>query len=269
MFFYLPEKYFNCDVEWSYHGLMAVIAVINQKGGVAKTTTAINVASNWARMGKKVLLIDLDPQSSATKAIFGDQEFDVSIYDVLIGQVSMEDAVRHSNTFGIDVVPAEIMLSGIDIQLAAQIGREQVLRKKIDPIAKDYDAVLIDCSPSLGLLTVNALMASKDIVIPICPEYFSMKGIELILETLKNIRAGLGYMVGIRGIVITRYKNRKIVKEVLEDVQNRYGIKVFETFIPDSILVEEAHHEHMPVLEYAPNCQASKAYSELSRELWQ
>ncbi len=248
---------------------MAIISVINQKGGVAKTTTSINVASSWARMGKKVLLIDLDPQSSATKAIFGDLEFDKTIYDVLMGTIMAEEAVQYSDRFGIHVIPAEIMLSGVDIQLAAQIGRETVLKKRLDVISREYDAILIDCSPSLGLLTVNALLASKDIIIPICPEYFSMKGIELILDTLKNIRAGLGYKVGIRGIVITRYRNRKIVKEVIDDVAAKYGIKVLENYIPDSISVEEAHHEHLPVFAYAPGSSASKAYVELSKELWQ
>jgi chromosome partitioning protein len=247
---------------------MSVVSVINQKGGVAKTTTSINVAASWAKMGKKILLIDLDPQSSATKAIFGDQEFDSTVYDVICNGLQAEKAIVHSETFNIDVIPAEIMLSGIDIQLAPQFGREQFLRRRLTPIKSRYDAIIIDCSPSLGLLTINALMASDDIIIPICPEYFSMKGIDLILSTLQNIRAGLGHKVGVRGIVITRYRNRKVIKDVIEQVQKNYGLRVFKDFIPDNIVVEEAHHHHKPVTQHSPSSAASKAYKHLAKELW-
>ncbi|MCB0357111.1 MAG: ParA family protein, partial [Bdellovibrionales bacterium] len=132
---------------------------------------------------------------------------------------------------------------------------------------QNYDHVFIDCSPSLVLLTINALMASKDIIIPICPEYFSLKGIELILETLKNIRVGLGHKVNVKGVVITRYKNRKIAREVIEKVQEEYQLRVFTDYIPDSIAVEEAHHIHQPVFNYAPRNPASKAYLKLSKGL--
>ncbi len=247
---------------------MAVVSVINQKGGVAKTTTSLNVASNWAAMGKRVLLIDLDPQSSATKAVFGDQEFEKTIFDVVMNQCLIEDTIVHSDRFDFDVVPAEILLSGIDLQLAAHFGRETILRRKLEPILRRYDAILFDCSPSLGLMTVNALMASQDIIIPICPEYFSLKGIELILQTLQNIRTGLGYKVGVRGVVITRFRDRRIAKKVIEDVQEVYGLKVYSNYIPDNIAVEEAHHDHSPVHKYAPKCAAAKAYTSLAKELW-
>ena len=247
---------------------MSVVSVINQKGGVAKTTTSLNVASSWAAMGKKVLLIDLDPQSSATKAIFGDQDFEKTIFDVVMGACQIEETIVRSEPFGIDVIPAEILLSGIDVQLAAHFGRETILRRKLDPIVRKYDSILFDCSPSLGLMTVNALMASKDIIIPICPEYFSLKGIELILDTLQNIRTGLGYKVGIRGVVITRFKDRRIAREVIRQVQETYGLKVYSNYIPDNIAVEEAHHKHAPVYKYAPNCGAAKAYTQLAKELW-
>ncbi len=247
---------------------MSVVAVINQKGGVAKTTTSINVAAAWAHMGKRVLLIDLDPQSSATKAIFGDQDFENTVYDVICDRLQAEKAIVHSPTFNIDVMPAEILLSGIDIQLAPQFGREQFLKRRLSPIKSRYDAIIIDCSPSLGLLTVNALMASDDIIIPICPEYFSMKGIELILNTIKNLRAGLGHKVDVRGIVITRYRNRKIIKDVIDQVAKDYGLRVFNEYIPDNIAVEEAHHHHLPVFQHSPGSKASKAYTQLAKELW-
>lgn len=248
--------------------MSVTVSVINQKGGVAKTTTSLNVASSWAKQGKKILLIDLDPQSSATKAVFGDREFEKTIYDVVINQAAIEDVIVHSEGFGIDVIPAEIMLSGIDMQLAAHFGREQILRRKIEPIAHKYDSILIDCSPSLGLMTVNALLASKDIIIPICPEYFSMKGIELILNTLQNIRVGLGYKVGVRGVVITRFRDRRIVKDVIQQVRDKYDLHVYSSYIPDNIAVEEAHHRHRPVHTHAPHSPAAKAYMNLSKELW-
>jgi chromosome partitioning protein len=246
---------------------MSIVSVINQKGGVAKTTTSLNVAASWAKMGQKVLLIDLDPQSSATKAIFGDRDFERTIYDVIMGHSTAEEVIVHSADFDIDVIPAEIMLSGIDMQLAAHFGREKILKRKLEAVAKNYDSIIIDCSPSLGLMTINALLASKDIIIPICPEYFSLKGIELILSTLQNIRVGLGYKVGIRGVVITRFRDRKIVKEVIKQVRDQYNLHVYDSFIPDNIAVEEAHHNHRPVHKYSPESSASKAYLALSKEL--
>lgn len=247
---------------------MSVISVINHKGGVAKTTTSINVAASWARMGKRVLLIDLDPQASATHAIFGKREFDSTVYDVLINRSRITETIIHSDDYKIDVLPSELMLSGVDIQLAAQYGRERILKRSLDMIKRIYDAIIIDCSPSLGLLTVNALLASDEILIPICPEYFSIKGIELIMNTIDNIRAGLGHKVEVKGIVITRFRSRKVVLKVMEELRSAYAFKVFDSFIPDNIAIEEAHHHHKPVFEYAPRSKGSIAYKNLSEELW-
>lgn len=246
----------------------SVVSFINQKGGVAKTTTAINVASQWAKEGKKVLLIDLDPQSSATKALFGNEDFEDTIYDVLTGEVEAADAVVHSPNYGIDVIPSEIMLSGIEIILASKFGRESILKRALGEIKEEYDIIVIDCSPSLGLLTVNALIASKDIVIPICPEYFSLMGIDLILETLKNIQTGLGHTINVRGIIISKYRNRKIVEKVISDLKSNYSIPVFNNYIPESIAVEEAHHKHKPLHAFAPKNPAGLAMANLAQEMW-
>lgn len=246
----------------------SVVSFINQKGGVAKTTTAINVASQWAKEGKKVLLIDLDPQSSATKALFGDEDFEDTIYDVLTGEVDAREAVVHSPNYGIDVIPSEIMLSGIEIILSSKFGRESILKRSLGEIKEDYDVIVIDCSPSLGLLTVNALIASKDIVIPICPEYFSLMGIDLILETLKNIQTGLGHKINVRGIIISKYRNRKIVEKVITDLKTNYSIPVFNNYIPESIAVEEAHHKHKPLHAFAPKNPAGLAMANLAQEMW-
>lgn len=245
-----------------------IVSFINQKGGVAKTTTAINVSSQWAKLGKKVLLVDLDPQSSATRSIFGDKEFDNTIYDILTTEIKAKEAVVRSDSFGIDVIPSEVLLSGIEIMLSSKFGRETILKRCLNEIRNDYDIVVIDCSPSLGLLTVNALMASDDIVIPICPEYFSLKGIELILETLKNIHAGLGHKINVRGIIISKYRNRRIVDKVIRDLRTNYAIPVFNNFIPDSIVVEEAHHKHLPMHQFSPKNAAGLALSNLAMEMW-
>ncbi len=245
-----------------------VVSFINQKGGVAKTTTAINVAAQWAKEGKKVLLIDLDPQSSATRAIFGDQDFEDTVYDVLTNEIEASDAIVHSDTFDIDVIPSEIMFSGIEIILASKFGRESILKRCLAEVKEQYDIVVIDCSPSLGLLTVNALIASKDIVIPICPEYFSLKGIDLILETLKHIHQGLGHKVEVRGIIISKYRNRRIIEQVISDLRTNYAIPVFNNYIPESIVVEEAHHRHMPMLQYSPKNPAGLALANLATEMW-
>lgn len=247
---------------------MAIISIINQKGGVAKTTTSVNVAAAWSQTGKKILLIDLDPQASATKSIFGEKDFDKTIFDVLINKLPPEEAVIHSDVFGIDVIPSEILLSGVDIQIAAHFGREKILKQKLEIIKKKYDATIIDCPPSLGLLTINALMASRDIIIPICPEYFSLKGIELILETLSNIRTGLGHKINVRGIIISRFRDRKIAKTTIDEIKDIYGLKIFENYVPDNIVVEEAHHKHLPVTQFAPKSTAAKAFLSLAKEVW-
>ena len=245
-----------------------IVSVINQKGGVAKTTTALNLAAAWAKKDIKVLMLDLDPQSSATKAVFGDNEFEKTIYDVLVNKLHPEEAIVSSQQFGFDMIPSEIMLSGLDIQIAAHFGRERLLKKKIEPIRRKYQIIIIDCPPSLGLITVNALMASRDIIVPICPEYFSAKGIDLILETVNNLRAGLGHKLGVKGIVITRYKERKISTQVIKQIEKKYGLKIFKDYIPDAIAVEEAHHAHLPMIQYSPKHKAAQAYHKLSKEIW-
>lgn len=247
---------------------MAVVSFINQKGGVAKTTTSVNVAANWARSGKKVLLVDLDPQASATHAVLDDMPLDHTVYDVIMDECTPDKAVYKAERFGFDMMPSEIHLSGADIQIAPKIGREKILKQKLDPIKRKYDAIVIDCPPSLGLLTINALMASTDMVIPICPEYFSIKGIDLILETVQNIRKGLGHRVNVRGIVISRYKSRKITNEIIQEIKDHYDITVHDDFIPDNIAVEESHNLHLPVYKHAPQSKASQAFQALAERLW-
>lgn len=247
-----------------------ITAIVNQKGGVAKTTTAVNLAFELAESNNKVLLIDLDPQASATSAVFGNREFPCNSYDLLLSKVPTEDVIQRSASFNIDIIPSDIALSGIDLQIAQLVGREKILQHKIKHL--DYDIILIDTPPSLGLLTVNAMTACYDVLITICPEYFSLKGIALLVDTINTVRTNLDAPVGVFGVVVTRYKDRVITKDALGIIQDYFKDKVFKTIIPDNIKIEEAHSAHLPIREYDSSSKGAFSYKELAAEFiekWQ
>lgn len=241
-----------------------VTAIVNQKGGVAKTTTAVNLAFELADANQKVLLVDLDPQASATASVFGNKEFAPTSYDLFLSQASPKDIICHSSEFNIDVIPSDIMLSGIDLQISQLVGREKILQHKIRNL--EYDIILIDTPPSLGLLTVNALTACHDILITICPEYFSLKGLSMLEETIQTVRTNLDASLDLFGVVVTRYKERVITKEALEIIQDHFRGKIFQTIIPDNIKIEEAHNAHLPARRYDPTSKGATAYQELAKE---
>lgn len=247
-----------------------ITAVVNQKGGVAKTTTAVNLSYELSNLGKKVLLIDLDPQSSATSSLFGNEEFQNSIYDLLLSKCSVEDMILNSVEFNIDLIPSDIMLSGIDLQISQQVGREKILHHKIKHL--DYDIILIDTPPSLGLLTVNALTACNDVLITICPEYFSLKGISLLENTINMVKENLDTSIELFGAVVTRYRDRVITKDAYDIIKQYFEKKLFDTIIPDNIKIEEAHNLHKPVSKYDPSCKGATSYKQLAEEFlekWQ
>ena len=241
-----------------------ITAIVNQKGGVAKTTTAVNLAFELAESNNKILLVDLDPQASATSAIFGNKEFAASIHDLLLSKAPIEDLIQHSTEFNIDVIPSDITLSGIDLQIAQLVGREKILQHKIKYL--DHDIILIDTPPSLGLLTVNALTACHDVLIAICPEYFSLKGISLLEDTINTVRTNLDASISIFGIVVTRYKDRVITKDALSIIQDYFKDALFKTIIPDNIKIEEAHNAHLPVRKYDPTSKGANSYKDLAME---
>lgn len=245
---------------------MRRIVVANQKGGVAKTTTAINLAAELARHGNRVLLIDMDPQNSATSAIFGGANFEHTIYNVIVDKMNIQEVVQHSTAFGIDVVPSDIGLSGAPMRIAERIGREKILFHYTRGLKK-YHYVIIDAPPSLGLLTINALTACNELIVPICPDFFSLKGIKLLEEIVGNVKDGLESDINLLGVVITRFRERIVTNEAKDAIKNYFGKKVFKAIIPENIKLEEAHNAHLPIYKYDRRSKGAVAYSNLAKEV--
>ena len=244
---------------------MSKIAIVNQKGGVAKTTTALNLGAELAYCGKKVLLVDLDAQYSATSAIFGSKEIDMSLYNVITENISIKKVIKKSTEFGFDILPSNIMLSAVDLFIAQQFGRERIIESQLKKL--DYDIILMDCPPALGLITVNALVSAKNILIPICPEYFSLRGLRLIERVIDDIEENISSTRHILAAVITRYRDRVITREAEQAIRKYLKGRVLETVIPENIKLEEAHNAHVPVYKYEKQCKGSKAYKQLCSEI--
>lgn len=249
-----------------------VIAILNQKGGVGKSTTTINLGAALGEMGKRVLLVDLDPQGNTSSGLGVEKgELDRCVYDVLIDpDVVLEDVIVPDVCEGVDVAPATINLAGAEVELVAEMARENRLKGAIAPLRCSYDYVLIDCPPSLGLLTVNALVAADKLLIPIQCEFYALEGVTKLLDSMKRVKTYLNPSLDIFGVLLTMHDARTTLsKQVASEVRGFFDTLVFETVVPRSVKVSEAPSFGQPVTEYDTNGRGAQAYRALAKEVVQ
>lgn len=248
-----------------------IISLANQKGGVGKTTTAINLAASLATLGKEVLIVDADPQANASSGLGIDvRTLEFTIYECLIDKVPPEQAIRGTEIKKLSILPSHIDLVGAEIEMLNMENRERVMKEVIAPLQAKYDYILIDCSPSLGLITVNALTASDSVIIPVQCEYFALEGISKLLNTIKIIKSKLNMALEIEGFLLTMYDNRlRLANQVLAEVRKHFEGMVFETVISRNVRLSEAPSHGKPALLYDPDSRGSNNYMDLAKELIQ
>lgn len=249
---------------------MRRIVIANQKGGVAKTTTAVNLATGLGMVGQQTLLIDMDPQANATFAVLGDEPDTNSTYDLIMGGAPLTSVIRRTKRPNLDIVPSNIDLAAAEVELISKVGGQTRLRTKLGEIgvSTHYDFVIIDAPPSLGFLTINALAAADEVLIPVPASVFALKGIQRLEETIDSVRTDLGCPgLHIGGVLCTVYENTNVAKDVRSEIQGRFGELVFRTNIPKTIKFEESHGRTQSIFEYAPDHAAAVAYSALVQEI--
>ncbi len=245
-----------------------IVAFSNQKGGVGKTTTCVNMSAYIAKKGYKVLLIDLDPQGNATSGLgFAKSDIKASVYNALIDETPVESIALKTPIDNLDILPSNIDLAGAEVELVYVKDREKVLRKVLEKVRSYYDFITIDCPPSLGLLTINALASADTVIIPIQSEYYALEGLSQLMNTIKLVVKHLNEKLKIEGVVLTMNDNRAIIsRQISEEIRKFFGKRVFETVIPRNIRLAEAPSHGVPILLHDPKCAGARAYTALTDE---
>lgn len=245
-----------------------IIPFSNQKGGVGKTTTCVNMAAYLAKAGKKVLLADIDPQGNATTGLgFSKSTLKKSVYNVLIDDEPAKDNILETMVPGLDILPANIDLAGAEVELVYKKNRERVLKNALEKVKDDYDFILIDCPPSLGLITINALAAADSIIIPIQSEYYALEGLSQLMNTISLVRQHLNKTLKVEGVVLTMHDRRSLIsRQIAEEIKKYFTKKLYEIVIPRNVRLAEAPSHGKPILLHDPRCNGAKAYAALTEE---
>ena len=245
-----------------------IIAIVNQKGGVGKTTSAVNISAILAKKKKKVLLIDSDPQGNATSGLGVDKNVDKSIYDVIINDVEIEETIVDTNIKNLFLCPSNINLAGAEVELVSMMSRELRLKEKVEKIERNYDYIIIDCPPSLGLLTINSFTTASSLIIPIQCEYYALEGVGQLMNTINLIKKQLNKSLYIEGVILTMNDSRtNLSMQVIQEVKSYFKDNVYKTIIPRNVRLSEAPSFGMPITTYDPKSKGAKCYEKLTEEI--